>query len=28
VLDRSNVAGHNSLVLPAEYLEVVMTKLR
>lgn len=28
LLDRSNVAGHNSLVLPAEYLEVVITKLR
>jgi len=28
LLDRSNVAGHHSLVLPAEYLEVVITKLR
>lgn len=28
LLDRANVAGHGSLVLPAEYLEVVITKKR
>lgn len=28
LLDHSNVAGHHALVVPAEYLEVVITRLR